>query len=320
MIVLNKTFKKAIAPELFGGLFKTTTNTDKLFDNVPHTGALASGSSLVASKDFFLTNTTGSASMLPQYITDNLLPGIAPKNISIVTDHFLKVLDKVYTKIWNESFTETGIYSETNLVTLYHGFVETDPSDFMSFKNFVARCITTGILSEEDRLVDEDQISIIGLTKSDISTNIDLDNEVVSFNINVPAQLKKLLNANEGQYLFGKKLNIFLTQYQSNLGVDTGSTASNAITHTVFKDNAGQLVSIPTHKPYTTFKPKTSSSKFGSRVLLGTHLVWAIGTPEDKELALIDGTPVPDVIFDHTDKISHLDKLTLKIKFGILSI
>lgn len=318
MILLNKTFKKAIASELFGGLFKATTNTDKKIDNVPHTGVLAAGSSLVAGTGYVDNDVTALTYEAFANHVDILLNNLAPQNLSIVTDHFLKVLDKVYTKIWNESFTETGIYNSANFETFYHGFTETNPSNFMSFKNFVSRAIDTGILVEEDRLTDDDQISIIGLTKSNISTNIDMDNETCSFNINVPAQLRKLLNAAEGQYLFGKKLNILFTPYMSNVSTDLGTGVSE-FSVTTKEIREGSLIystSSYTHKPYSMFKPKTTSSKFGNTILLGTHLVWAIGTPEDKSNALIAGTPVPDVIFDHTDKISHLDKLTLKIKFG----
>ena len=78
------------------------------------------------------------------------------------------------------------------------------------------------------------------------------------------------------------------------------------------------LLNAPVKRPIAFFKPKTDASKFGRSLPLATHLIWSIGTPEDKAAAELAGTTPPDLVFDHLDRISHIDSLTLKIKFDKL--
>ena len=327
MISIKKKNKKAIASELYGNIFKVSTDIGKCFDNTPRTGALATNSTLVSTKSYYKwSGNTSDVNTLGSVVLPSTLGNMDVKNVSVVTEHFLKVLDKVYAKLWNESINENALYVNSNLVTIYHAFFEDSPSDFMSFKNFVSRCISAGILTEDDRLMDDDQITITGLKKSDISYTLDVDNNLLSFNINYPAKLAKVLNGASGQYLNGKKLYILVTPLLPNQNLDNGGITNSSVSD-VWNVSVGEMdannrtllrysaVAVG-YTPYTSFKPKSSSSKFGAGILLPSHFIWSIGTPEDKENALIDGTPVPDIIFDHTDKISHFDKLTLKIKIG----
>lgn len=326
MVVLNKNFKNAVAAEMFGGFFNPTTNSNKYFDKLPHTGVLATNSSLVAARGDNVTDSvTSDAVTFDNATIPGFLGSLPSNNLFIVTDHFLKVVDKIYTKLWNESFTETGIYDPAVLQVFYHTFVETNPSDFMSMKSFVARCISTGILDSGDALVDDDQIAVTGLTKNNISTNLDLDAGVITYNINIPAKLYRNIDSTAGKYLNGKKLYLFFTPYLSNYSVDTSTIIGNLDAYTatvkeIFSGVTRFTTYRQVHKPYTKFKPKTSNSKFGGSVLMGTHLIWQIGTPADKELAIAEGTSVPEIIFDHTDKISHLDKLSLKVNLGTVII
>ena len=350
MILVNRNFGNPVLASAIGDMFKASSDEGQNIEWVNHTNALATGSSLVSSLKNTLYDSgdigweaniaaalTTATATKPQY--DNF--NNSPKNIYIVTEQFLKVLDKVYTKIWNESFTETGIYVPANLATIFNGFsvntgdIQESNTNIMLFKKFVDRCITAGILQEEDRLQYEDQVLINDLNKTNISTQIDLDSKLITFTSAQPMDLQPDIDAREGQYLYGKKLFLMMTPYQTN-----EESIKNILPSTVFTgtepfrnstfvryDTSGStsvirwnyLVDTPVKRPIAFFKPKTDASKFGRSLPLATHLIWSIGTPEDKELALLEGKPVPDLIFDHLDRISHIDSLTLKIKFDKLS-
>lgn len=355
MILVNRNFGNPVLAEVIGDMFRSSSDEGQNIEWVNHTNVLASGSSLVSSLKNILYDTgdlsgsvgvatasaTAAAAKIPYDNFNN-----SPKNIYIVTEHFLKVLDKVYTKIWNESFTENGIYVPSNLSTLFNGFsvdtgdIQESNSNIMIFKKFVDRCITAGILQEEDRLQYEDQVLINDLNKTNISTQIDLESKLITFTSAEPMNIQPDIDAREGQYLYGKKLFLMMTPYQTN-----EETIKNILPTTVFTgtepfrngsyvrydanpsgsgSGAGSivynyLVNTPVRRPLAFFKPKTDASKFGRSLPLATHLIWSIGTPEDKELAMLEGKPVPDLIFDHLDRISHIDSLTLKIKFDKLS-
>ena len=353
MILVNRNFGNPALSTAIGDMFKPSSDADQNIEWVNHTNVLASGSSLVSvlknviydSGNINNTNTTvfDAAKAVATAATthyDNF--NNSPKNIYIVTEQFLKVLDKVYTKIWNESFTENGIYVPANLATMYHGFsvdtgdIQESNTNIMIFKKFVDRCITAGILQEEDRLQYEDQVLINDLNKTNISTQIDLDSKLITFTSAQPMDLQPDIDTREGQYLYGKKLFLMMTPYQTN-----EETIKN-ILHTAvfagtepFRNTAlvrydtgvntnlvyNYLVDTPVRRPIAFFKPKTPESKFGRSLPLATHLIWRIGTPEDKEIALLEGkTGIddPEIIFDHLDRISHIDSFVLKVKFDKL--
>ena len=342
MILVNRNFGNPVLAEVIGDMFKGSSD-DLNVGPVFHTNALSSGSSLVSIYYTGLTQgydgsglgsaaAASAAAAADPFI--NAFNRYQPNshNFYIVTEHFLKVLDKVYTKIWNESFTENGIYNPNNLVTLYAGFVqenknEASDENIMVFKKFVDRCITAGILTEEDRLQYEDQIKLTEMIRKDLSTQVNLDTKTITFTAAEPIDVEPDLNAMETSYLNGKKLYLLMTPYLTNETVIKGI---NEATQEPIKQQFGYYITAlytgvvknfpfrGLRQPIAFFKPKTDASKFGRSLPLATHLIWSIGTPKDKAAAELAGTTPPDLVFDHLDRISHIDSLTLKIKFDKL--
>ena len=365
MILVNRNFGNPVLSSVIGDMFKGSSDVGQNVGKVLHTNTLASGSSLVAQKvEYALTTSSANSTAECQLNASNIINRelTSPQNFFLVTEHFLKTLDKVYTKIWNESFTETGIYVPANLATMFNGLAtntslnenstttiiisavgNTVAPNIMLFKKFVDRCITAGILAEEDRLQYEDQISLTNLNRVDLSTQIDLDNKLITFTMSQPIDIKPDLNGLAGEYLAGKKLFLMMTPYlpnestikNSKLATSGGnpsiptptSLAIDGVNQepfynlfgcwSLYDGNRGGT-SYPVKQPLAFFKPKTDASKFGRSLPLGTHLIWSIGTPEDKALAETNGTTPPDLVFDHLDRISHIDSLVLKIKFDKL--
>ena len=350
MILVNRNFGNYALSQAIGDMFKGSSDADQKICWIPNTNTLATGSSLVATMKPLLYSATAAAEISTD-AKNSFQNNQNPNNFFLVTEHFLKTLDKVYTKIWNESFTETGIYNPANLATIYNGFVNDNSLNenslsitswstsfassinFMLFKKFVDRCITAGILVEEDRLQYEDQISLTNLNRADLSTQIDLDNKLITFTVAQPIDIKPDLNAMASQYLEGKKLFLMMTPYLPNealvkLPVNTadvgeltsfvGTKQEPFVNYIRMSNTIKADYETPVKQPIAFFKPKTDASKFGRSLPLATHLIWSLGTPADKEIALIEGTPVPDLIFDHLDRISHIDSLVLKIKFDKL--
>lgn len=337
MILFNNNFSSPITKTILSEYFTTVTNPTNL--NVmgcitDNTGTMsyASGSTLVGR---LMTNVQVAAPKenINTYIRNSASTN--PKNFQIVTEKFLKVLDKVYTKIWNEAFTETGIYSPNALASIFSGFSSNDygwkatnqfdgvlqywyPTIYtMRFYNFVSRCITAGILTEDDRLTSEDQI-FIAQPQGTISTNIDTVNNIITFSSNSVIDISDF-NTQEGSYLYGKKLYLLMTPFIANastikLNINYNHTQLEPVSSSQFWGGYNEHLNF--YSPWGFFKPKSSDSKFGASLPLATHLFWRIGTPEDKELALLEGTEVPEIIFDHLDRVSHIDTFQLKVKYG----
>ena len=306
MILVNRNFGNPVLSSVIGDMFKGSSDTGQNVAWVPHSNNLVGGSSLVSvySPDISLGDITNYNSTC--------------NNFYLVTEHFLKTLDKVYTKIWNESFTETGIYYPVNLVTIYHGFtinrqLTSSNTDFMIFKKFVDRCISAGILVEADRLQYEDQIFLSGMSRTNMSTQIDLANKLITLTNSTPIDVAPDINAMTGQYLAGKKLFLMVTPYLTNYNVERWAPDQAEAIKSWVSNQVG-----PVRQPLAFFKPKTDASKFGRSLPLSTHFFWSIGTPEEKALAETNGTTPPDLIFDHLNRISHIDSLVLKIKFDKL--
>ena len=346
MILVNKNFGSPALSSVIGDMFKASSDVGSKVDFCSNSGALAASSSLVAN----LTNPYYSASISStandNYPTSAEAAAAAAavttpynnynancNNFFIVTEQFIKTLDKVYTKIWNESFTETGIYTPSNLATLYYGFVADNSagasSGFMSFKKFVDRCITAGILMEADRLNYKDQIFVSGMSRTNMSTQVDTVNKLITLTHSTPIDISPDIDTQTGQYLNGKKLYLMMTPYLTNESVIKGY---NNIRQEPFANyyyagydttndlSGGYIVTLdtPVKRPISFFKPKTDASKYGRSLPLATHFFWSIGTPADKAAAIAAGKPIPDLIFDHLDRISHIDSLVLKIKYDKL--
>ena len=309
MILVNRNFGNPVLASVIGDMFRASSDAGQKVSYVPTTDALATNSSLVSTLTIYNISTPS----LENYNS-------TCNNFYIVTEQFLKTLDKVYTKIWNESFTETGIYIPANLATIYRGFVidseltsSSGNNAFMLFKRFVDRCITAGILDEADRLQYEDQIFLSGMSRVNMSTQIDLDNKLITLTHSTPINIAPDINAMTGQYLNGKKLFLMVTPYLTNYNVDRYTSGQGEAVSSWVSSTVG-----PVRQPIAFFKPKTDASKFGRSLPLATHLIWSIGTPADEATALANNTTPPDLIFDHLDRISHIDSLVLKIKFDKL--
>ena len=338
MILVNRNFGNYALSQAIGDMFKGSSDVGQNVSDLPSMDKFSTNSMLVSSYTGRLGKTELNIGGDEDYTEAPLMVTLynnynaTCNNFYLVTEHFLKTLDKVYTKIWNESFTETGIYVPANLATMYHGFaingqLTSSNTDFMIFKKFVDRCIASGILDEADRLQYEDQIFLSGMSRANMSTQIDLDNKLITLTNSTPIDVSPDLNGLVGQYLAGKKLFLMVTPYLTNESVAKGfaSVTQEPFTNYVFTQYlngtgsaAFPLAKTDVKQPIAFFKPKTDASKFGRSLPLATHLIWSIGTPEDKALAETNGTTPPDLVFDHLDRISHIDSLVLKIKFDKL--
>ena len=276
MILVNRNFGNPALSQAIGDMFKPSSNDDIAIDCVNHTNALATSSSLVST----LNNNFRIGTFVPIQDTSNRLDALVKlkerflktQNLFIVTEHFLKVLDKVYTKIWNESFTETAIYTPSNLASIYTGFVtdnssgdttrtfkyknntKTAPYNFMLFKTFVDRAITAGVLDETDRLDYQDYVLLNSITKTNLSTQVDLDNKLITFTCSEPVDVAPDINAQEGSYLYGKKfiynpsevtLNIQLESNNGDIKLSQLSSGEKQLVSTfskVFLENNDNLI------------------------------------------------------------------------------
>ena len=72
------------------------------------------------------------------------------------------------------------------------------------------------------------------------------------------------------------------------------------------------------HEPVSYFKPKKYQTRFNKGSMpMATHLIWRIGTQDTRENAINTASPfIPEVIFDHVDRISHIDNFKLRIKYN----
>ena len=72
------------------------------------------------------------------------------------------------------------------------------------------------------------------------------------------------------------------------------------------------------HEPVSYFKPKKYQTRFNKGSMpMATHLIWRIGTQDTRENAINTASPfIPEVIFDHIDRISHIDNFKLRIKYN----
>ena len=309
MILFNNNFSSPITKTILSEYFTTVTNPPFLNYQIRSSGFPAGGSLLYTYSAKHIVDDV--SNMLNSMRTN-------PKNFQIITEKFLTVLDKVYTKIWNESFTENAIYNRNVLVNLYSCFSDSGHTDnyFFApakFHTFVDRCITAGILTEDDRLTSEDQI-FIAQPQGTISTNIDTVNNIITFSSNSVINIADF-NTQEGSYLYGKKLYLLMTPFIANAAIlNTSKVGEEPVSSVLLSSRNSGVANA--YSPWGFFKPKSPDSKFGGSVPLATHLFWRIGTPEDKEMALLEGTEVPEIIFDHLDRVSHIDTFQLKVKYG----
>ena len=310
------------------------------------------------------------------------------ENFSLVTEKFIKVLDKFYKKLYHEDFTQNVFYSQHILsifqgiaspiyinttsnhggFTLYnknHGnpqIIKTNPFygfkyppllagiNPNDFKLIIDRMISLGLMDEEDRLDSKDQCFLTGLKRTDIQIIDNKEEKTIDIICNkisdiVPDIKTENLASLEGvdqtgvgmsvEHAFHKDKRLFLmyTPYLKNEAtVKYGNTPTDFIpeepttlqikkpwTYSGWGNNDDLCMyhAGTSHEPVSYFKPKKYQTRFNKGSMpMATHLIWRIGTQDTRENAINASSPfIPEVIFDHVDRISHIDNFKLRIKY-----
>lgn len=301
------------------------------------------------------------------------------ENFSLVTEKFIKVLDKFYKKLYHEDFTQNVFYNQ-HILSIFQGIAK--PSFFITnntyryfnknhgnpqiskdlplfgtgnapvqaginpndFKIVIDRMISLGLMGEEDRLDIKDQCFLTGLKRTDIQITDNKEEKTIDIICNkisdtVPdiktenlASLEGVDQTGPGQSLehsFHKDKRLFLmyTPYLKNeTTVKYGNTPTNFTPEeptTLQVHYYGAVVyytflQTTSHEPVSYFKPKKYQTRFNKGSMpMATHLIWRIGTQDTRETAINTGSPfIPEVIFDHVDRISHIDNFKLRIKYN----
>lgn len=302
------------------------------------------------------------------------------ENFSLVTEKFIKVLDKFYKKLYHEDFTQNVFYNQ-HILSIFQGI--TKPSFFIGtvsqryfnknhdnpqiskdlplrgtenapvqagvnpndFKLIIDRMISLGLMDEEDRLDIKDQCFLTGLKRTDIQIVNNTEEKTIDIICNkisdtVPDIKTENLSSKEGvdqtgvgmsvEHAFHKDKRLFLmwTPYLKNEAtVKYGNTPTDFVPEEpttlqvyYYSHYAGTILYTTSHEPISYFKPKTYQTRFNKGSMpMATHLIWRIGTQDTRETAITENSPfVPEVIFDHVDRISHIDNFKLRIKYNVV--
>ena len=303
------------------------------------------------------------------------------ENFSLVTEKFIKVLDKFYKKLYYEDFTQNVFYSH-HILSIFQGIA--NPSFFIphesyryfnknygnpqiskdlplrgtanapvstginpnDFKIVIDRMISLGLMDEEDRLDIKDQCFLTGLKRANIQIVNNTEEKTIDIVCNnisdvIPDIKTENLASLEGvdqtgvgmstEHAFHKDKRLFLmyTPYLKNEAtVKYGNTLTDFTPEepTTMQvnyqrwDYPGIVLQSTSHEPISYFKPKTYQTKFNQGSMpMATHLIWRIGTQDTRETAITENSPfVPEVIFDHVDRISHIDNFKLRIKYNVV--
>lgn len=301
------------------------------------------------------------------------------ENFSLVTEKFIKVLDKFYKKLYHEDFTQNVFYSQ-HILSIFQGLAKPSffiPTEYFryynknhgnpqitkdlplrgtanavvaagvnpnDFKLVIDRMISLGLMDEEDRLDIKDQCFLTGLKRTDIQIVDNKEEKTIDIICNkisdiVPDIKTENLSYKEGvdqtgvgmseEHSFHKDKRLFLmwTPYLKNeTTVKYGNTPTNftpeepTTLQVRYRDYSRLLLQTTSHEPVSYFKPKTYQTRFNKGSMpMATHLIWRIGTQETRETAITENSPfVPEVIFDHIDRISHIDNFKLRIKYNVV--
>ena len=300
------------------------------------------------------------------------------ENFSLVTEKFIKVLDKFYKKLYHEDFTQNVFYNQ-HILSIFQGIAK--PSFFIGnssyryfnknhgnpqiskdlpltgtanapvqaginpndFKLIIDRMISLGLMDEEDRLDIKDQCFLTGLKRTDIQIIDNKEEKTIDIICNkisdtVPDIKTENLASLEGvdqtgigmslEHAFHKDKRLFLmwTPYLKNEAtVKYGNTLTDFVpeeptTLQVYyhSEYTGDILQTTSHEPVSYFKPKKYQTRFNKGSMpMATHLIWRIGTQDTRETAINTASPfIPEVIFDHVDRISHIDNFKLRIKYN----
>ena len=300
------------------------------------------------------------------------------ENFSLVTEKFIKVLDKFYKKLYHEDFTQNVFYNQ-HILSIFQGIA--NPSFFITnnsyryfnknhgnpqiskdlplagtgnapvqagvnpndFKLIIDRMISLGLMDEEDRLDIKDQCFLTGLKRTDIQIIDNKEEKTIDIICNkisdtVPDIKTENLASLEGvdqtgpgmslEHSFHKDKRLFLmwTPYLKNeTTVKYGNTLTNftpeeptTLQVQYHIPYVGNTLVTTSHEPVSYFKPKKYQTRFNKGSMpMATHLIWRIGTQDTRETAINAASPfIPEVIFDHVDRISHIDNFKLRIKYN----
>lgn len=284
MVVLNKTFSKQVMNKAVSDIFHATANIDNsgvaldttatpIVDNIIDTNDKASDSSILSTLSPALSspsyvgitsaNNTGGAaySTLFSNLYNNTISNDYQLNFKIVTSKFLKVWDKIQSKVWNESFQESGFYNLNNYITLPVGLMRNQDTHFMALIRLVDRMILVGELEESDRLHKYDVLDIRNLTKNTTIMNTDTSLQTITLKLtksmdivpDIYTEASSGINepTEEELYLKDKELYLFYTPHVPNY-------------HTLLKDRANQyqqIGSITSDYPYQRKIPESFSNR-----------------------------------------------------------
>lgn len=300
------------------------------------------------------------------------------ENFSLVTEKFIRVLDKFYKKLYHEDFTQNVFYSQ-HILSIFQGIAK--PSFFITnhtfryfnknhgnpqiskdfplagtgnapvqaginpndFKLVIDRMISLGLMDEEDRLDIKDQCFLTGLKRTDIQIIDNKEEKTIDIICNkisdtVPDIKTENLSSLEGvdqtgvgmssEHAFHKDKRLFLmwTPYLKNeTTVKYGNTLTDFVPEEpttlqvhYYDSYSGPMLQATSHEPVSYFKPKKYQTRFNKGSMpMATHLIWRIGTQDTRENAINTASPfIPEVIFDHVDRISHIDNFKLRIKYN----
>jgi len=282
MILVNKNFGGPALSSVIGQYFQSLNAVSNTVSYPLGTGTGYNHASYIT--DWF----AGSGNIFPT--TASVVP-----NMWIVTEKFIKTLDKWYTKWYSGAMKVSdgsNAYSSSNRVDVI-GSAFFDPNlayltnTSYSIVNRINRAITSGVLSASDAIGSND-IRAIQPTRGQINVTVDTTAKLITLDITSPQALSSTINAMAGQAMNGQKLYLFITPYQYE----------------------------PNYTPDKTWAAMYQSP-VGS-LWMPTHFAWSLGTPTDRELAIAEGRPVPHLIFDHLDRIEYIDSLQLKIAYSKL--
>lgn len=256
----------------------------------------------------------------------------------IVTEKYLQTLNKIYVKLWNESFTEDVFYETLEytavLAGLYNNHTSTKLNDSdpanpvieyeskssalsnIEFERVVNAMIQTGILDEADRIGYQDYFILPAIDRNNFTFSVEADKITVSL-VN-PMEMVYEIDATAGKYLNGKKLSLLYTplhMQERELRSDI-SNSNNIVMQWYHRyENSSYYTNrLMQRAPFRFFKAKNipATSKYeNGNMAMGTHYIFEMGNLEDKQLAELELRAGPDIVFDHVDRISSIDNFDL---------
>lgn len=259
--------------------------------------------------------------------------------IKIVSDKFIKTLNKIYSKYYNETITDSRVdningvnvprvYAQERFLSLVINIhCHNQAPGYQTVVDFVDKLILNGDLLEEDRIDNYDIISLEDFTKLDCSLNTDTQAKTTTLRINKPQILKTTIDTLDAEqntsgrryYLMFNPMSIggYDQRGVTQNYMEVKATNGNAVypfgqTQPVHGVNWSTLKTegeVPEYSraPWNSFKAKEGNQYHGKECIMGSHLFLKIGTQEEYDI--LPNADKPDIIVDHIDKISAIDSL-----------